>query len=334
MRALAIVDKFGIENLKWIERPRPQPAPGEVLVKMRAAALNYRDLQVVSGGRAIALPLVPISDACGEVTALGNGVTRFSVGDRVMPVFVQGWVAGPQPLADTLPTLGGPLDGSLREEAAWSAEDLVAVPDGLSDAEAATLPCAAVSAWNALFVATQTRPGDAVLIQGTGGVSLFALQLAKIAGARVAIISSSDEKLERALELGADAGVNYVQDPAWGARIKERFGPIDCVVEVGGSRTLEQSLICLRNGGHISFVGFLSGTVPQFDLGELSRKGIRLQGIRVGNRDSFEAMCRMIAQHQMRPVIDNVATFSDAAVALADFRDKTHFGKVCLSFDR
>jgi NADPH:quinone reductase-like Zn-dependent oxidoreductase len=334
MRALAVVGSFGIENLQWIDRPVQAPGRGEVQVRMRAAALNYRDLQVLSGAREVPRPLIPLSDACAVVTKTGDNVTRFDVGDRVMPVFVRGWHHGPQPLVDSLPTLGGPLDGSAREAAIWHEDDLVAVPVHLSDVEAATLPCAAVSAWNALFVATAVKPGDHVLIQGTGGVSLFALQFANVAGARVSLISSSDEKLDRARDLGAETGVNYVRDSAWGATILHRAGPVDVVVEVGGSRTMEQSLMCLRNGGHISFVGFLSGTEPRFDLGELSRKGIGLRGIRVGNRDSFEAMCRAVAQHTLRPVIDSVAPFAEAKVALAAFRDGSHFGKSCLAFGK
>ncbi len=333
MRALAIVDAFGIENLEWVERATPAPGPGEVLVRMRAVAFNFRDVQVVSGQREVPRPLVPLSDASAEVTALGAGVDRFAVGDRVMPVFVRGWHSGPQPRADSLPTLGGPLDGTLREEAVFDAADLVAVPESLSDAEAASLPCAAVSAWNALFVATQVKPGDTVLIQGTGGVSLFALQFAKLAGCRTAIISSSAEKLARAADLGADVGVDYAREPDWGAAVRDLVGEVDCVVEVGGTRTFAQSLACLRNGGHISFVGFLSGTAPDFDLGEISRKGVSVRGIRVGNRDSFEAMVKAVAQHRLKPVLDRVGAFADAKAELAAFRDGGHFGKVCLAFD-
>lgn len=333
MRALAIVDAFGIENLEWVERATPAPGPGEVLVRMRAVAFNFRDVQVVSGQREVPRPLVPLSDASAEVTALGAGVDRFAVGDRVMPAFVRGWHSGPQPRADSLPTLGGPLDGTLREEAVFDAADLVAVPESLSDAEAASLPCAAVSAWNALFVATQVKPGDTVLIQGTGGVSLFALQFAKLAGCRTAIISSSAEKLARAADLGADVGVDYAREPDWGAAVRDLVGEVDCVVEVGGTRTFAQSLACLRNGGHISFVGFLSGTAPDFDLGEISRKGVSVRGIRVGNRDSFEAMVKAVAQHRLKPVLDRVGAFADAKAELAAFRDGGHFGKVCLAFD-
>jgi NADPH:quinone reductase-like Zn-dependent oxidoreductase len=332
MRALALTERFGIDDLTWIDRPTPAVPAGHVLLRMLAAAFNSRDLQVVSGARAIPLPLVPLSDGCGEVIAVGEGVDRWRLGDRVMPIFVQGWISGDQPQVESLPTLGGPLDGTAQELAVWRDDNIVAVPASLSAVEAATLPCAGVSAWNALFVATRISPGDLVLIQGTGGVSLFALQFAKLAGARVAVISSSDEKLERARALGADIGMNYLREPLWGATLRERAGPVDCVVEVGGTRTLEQSLICLRNGGHISFVGFLSGTTPQFDLGELSRKSIGIKGIRIGNRDSFTAMCTAIAQHGLKPVIDEILPFSDAKLAFKQFAAGGHFGKLCLSF--
>ncbi|MCO5092924.1 NAD(P)-dependent alcohol dehydrogenase [Bosea sp. (in: a-proteobacteria)] len=331
VRTLSLVDGFGFDNLRWIDREPADPGPGEVRVRITALALNYRDLQVVEGVRRIPLPLVPLSDACGVVMALGAGVTGFSVGDRVMPAFIKGWHHGPLPLLDSLPTLGGPLDGVAREEAVFPQDELVAVPPHLSDAEAAALPCAGVSAWNALFVATALKPGDHVLVQGTGGVSLFALQFAKLAGARVTLISSSDGKLERARALGADLGINYRAEPDWGAAILARAGPVDCVVEVGGTQTLGQSLVCLRNGGHVSFVGFLSGTTPSFDLGELSRKGIGLRGIRVGNRDSFEAMGRAVAQHRLKPVIDGVRPFDEVPQALRTFKQGGHFGKVCLT---
>lgn len=332
MKAYTITDAFGIENLQRQNQVSRPPAKGEVRVRMRAVSLNYRDLQVLSGARAVPHPLVPLSDACAEVMELGQGVSRFNPGDRVMPVFAPGWISGHHPPEDQLPTLGGPLQGTLREEACWHENDLVAVPSHLTDVEAATLPCAAVSAWNALFVAMQTKPGDTVVLQGTGGVSLFALQFAKLAGARVAIISSSDEKLERAKALGADFGVNYARNPEWGNIVRDGVGPADCVVEVGGSHTLGQSLICLRNAGHVSFVGFLSGTTPQFDLGEISRKGIHIKGIRVGNRDSFEAMCRAISQNTAKPVIDHTGTFENAKATLKTFRDSSHFGKVCIEF--
>ncbi|MBL8698000.1 MAG: NAD(P)-dependent alcohol dehydrogenase [Alphaproteobacteria bacterium] len=333
MKTLALVDSFGIDALRWIERDPPRPGPGEVLVRITAASINYRDRDIVAGKRALRLPLIPVSDACGIVTAVGAGVARFAAGDRVMPCFVQGWADGRIPPVESLPTLGGPLDGVLTEYGCWPEAGLVGVPPHLSDIEAATLPCAAVSAWNALFGEGALRPGDAVVVQGTGGVSLFALQFAKLAGARVIVISSSAAKLERAKALGADHGIDYVERPEWGSDVRA-LAPegVDCVVEVGGRGTLKQSIVAARNGGRISFVGFLGGTAADFDLGELSRKAIRLTGIRVGHRASFEAMCRAIDAARLRPVIDSSFAFADSIEALRRFDTASHFGKLCIDF--
>jgi len=333
VKALALVDRFGLDALAWIERPRPEPGPGEVAVRLVAAALNYRDIDVIEGRRKLALPLIPVSDGCGTVTATGDGVSGLAVGDRVMPIFVQGWLAGPQPRDEVLPTLGGPLDGVLVEHGVWPEAGLVRAPPSLSDVEAATLPCAAVSAWNALFVHASVGPGDTVLVQGTGGVALFALAFAKLAGARAIVISSSDAKLARARELGADATINYATEPGWGARAHALAGGgVDCVVEIGGAATLAQSIAAVRSGGTISGVGFVSGREARLDVAELNRKGVRLVGVRVGSRASFEAMCRAIERHRVRPAIDAVFGFADAVEALRRFRDGGHFGKICVSF--
>ena len=332
MKALALVDGVGLDRLRWIDRPRPEPGRGEVVLRITASSLNYRDRDIVAGKRKLALPLVPVSDACGEVVAVGPDVSDFAVGDRAMPCFVQGWLDGALPPQEVLPTLGGPLDGVLVEYGVWPATGLVHVPDRLSDVEAATLPCAAVSAWNALFVSASVRPGDTVLVQGTGGVALFALQFAKLAGARVIVISSSDAKLDRAKALGADHGINYRRDRAWGKAAHDLTAAgVDCIVETGGQDTLEQSLIAIRNGGQISFVGFLTGTAAAFDLGELSRKAIRLTGIRVGHRASFEAMCRALASAPLRPDVDSIFAFEDAIEALRRFDGGGHFGKICIT---
>ena len=213
MRALAIKDRFGAEHLAWLEVPDPVPAAGEVLVRISALSLNFRDLQIIEGGRPTALPLIVLSDACGEVVGLGPDISRLDIGDRVMPCFVQGWTDGPIPPEDSLPTLGGPLEGVCRPLAVWPETGLVRVSGHLADAEAATLPCAAVSAWNALFETAHLRPGQAVLVQGTGGVALFALQFAKLAGAKVILISGSDEKIARARMLRADETINYRNVP-------------------------------------------------------------------------------------------------------------------------
>jgi NADPH:quinone reductase-like Zn-dependent oxidoreductase len=333
MKALTISEQFGIDQLRWTERPRPEPRPNEALVRIAAVSLNHRDLDIIAGKRKVALPLIPASDAAGIVVSVGAEVRGLAVGDRVMPTFVQGWLSGPQPAEESLPTLGGPLEGVLREYGTWPESGLVKVPARLSDIAAATLPCAAVSAWNALFVATSVQPGQSVLVQGTGGVALFALQFAKRAGAIVIATSSSDEKLERAKTLGADFSINYRREPNWGAKARQLAGGgLDCIVEVGGAETIAQSIAAVKNGGHISFVGFLSGTAANFDLGELSRKSIRLNGIRVGSRASFQAMCEAIECGTIEPVVDSVFPFADAHAALTRLESGQHFGKVCISF--
>ena len=296
MKALAVINRFEIENLRWIDLDEPRPGWGEVLVRIKAVALNFRDLQIVEGGRNLAFPLIPLSDAAGVVAGVGDGVTRFAAGDRVMPVFAQGWVSGPPPAADVLPTLGGPLPGVCRPYAVWPQTELVPSPEHLSDLEAATLPCAGVSAWNALFDAANIHAGATpVLLQGTGGVATFALQFAKLAGARVIVVS--DKSTRRSHEPGrwgpmtrSTTGVIRNGDPLHAISRKTVW----IASSRSAARTLGQSIAALRNGGNISYVGFLSGTRPDFDLGELSRKSIRLTGIRVGNRDSFERMCRAI----------------------------------------
>ena len=334
MKGVAIVDEFRIDALRVVERDVPKPGPGEVLVRIRAVSLNFRDLLVIEGGRNTRLPLVPLSDAAGEVVETGEGVQEFRPGDRVMSTFVQGWATGEHPPVASLPTLGGPLDGVLIEYRGFPADSLLKTPDFLSDIEAAALPCAAVSAWNALFVSGRVRPGDAVVVQGTGGVSLFALQFAKLAGARVIVTSSSDEKLERVKAMGADDLINYKRVPAWGAEVRRLTGAgADLVVEVGGTGTFEQSLEALRNAGQMSFVGFLSGTKPDFDLSQIGMKSINIRGIRVGNRASHQDMLRAISQHGVRPVIDTVRPFVDAIDAIATFKAGGHFGKVCIALD-
>jgi NADPH:quinone reductase-like Zn-dependent oxidoreductase len=332
MRVIEIRERFGIEHLAPGERDLPEPGPGEVLVRLKAASLNYRDLLVVNGTRKIPLPLIPVSDGAGEVVAVGDNVTRFSAGDRVMPMFIQGWISGPHPDIENLPTLGGPLDGVLADFGVWHESGLVRIPAFLSDAEAACLPCAALSAWNALFVSGSLRPGETVLLQGTGGVSLFALQFAKAAGAKVIITSSSDEKLDRARLLGADHCINYLRTPEWGTAARELTGVgVDYVVEIGGAQTLAQSLVAIRNAGQISLVGFVSGTATGLDVSQVGMKSAVIRGIRVGNRVSMEAMLRAVSQHAIKPVIDSQFEFHDAPAALRYLSEGRHFGKVCIS---
>jgi NADPH:quinone reductase-like Zn-dependent oxidoreductase len=334
MRALEIRGAFGLDNLALVERPDPRPGPGEILVRLRAASLNFRDLLTVEGkyNPKQKLPLVPCSDGAGEVLEIGAGVTRVQPGDRVATLFAQKWLAG-RPTRERLrSTLGGPLDGTLAELAVFDQDGVVKTPEHLSDEEAATLPCAAVTAWSALVTEGGITAGDTVLVQGTGGVSLFALQLAKLLGARVVATSSRDEKLARVRALGADETINYREVPAWGARAKELTGGVgvDHVVEVGGAGTLQQSLQAVRFGGTISLIGNLAGTKTELLLTHVFMQKIRLNGILVGDRESFEAMNRAIALHRLRPVVDRVFPLEDSRAAFAHLAAGEHFGKIVI----
>jgi NADPH:quinone reductase-like Zn-dependent oxidoreductase len=336
MRVVEVAGAFGLENLAVAERPEPGsgPGPGQVLLRMRAASLNFRDVLTIQGtyNRKQKLPLIPCSDGVGEVAAVGEGVSRAAVGDRVCPIFAQRWLAG-EPTRERLrSTLGGPLDGTLAEWMVLSEEGVVQVPEHLSDEEAAALPCAAVTAWNALVSEGGVTAGDVVLVQGTGGVAIFALQIARLLGARVIVTSSRDEKLARAKELGAEAGINYREVPEWGERAKELTGGVgvDHVIEVGGAGTLAQSLRAVRMGGRISLIGVLAGGKTDLTLAAVFMQRIRLQGILVGDRESFEAMNRAIAAHRLRPVIDRVFPLEEARAACEHMAAGRHFGKICL----
>jgi NADPH:quinone reductase-like Zn-dependent oxidoreductase len=329
---------FGLDHLKRIELPDPEPGAGEVVVRMRHVSLNYRDLVVAGGGYGaqIKAPLIPLSDGAGEVVAVGSGVRRFAVGDRVMTSFFQGWQAG-DPTPEKLATsLGGPLDGTLAELRRFHEDGLCRVPDLVSLEEAATLPCAAVTAWNALAVLDRIGPADTVLVLGTGGVSLFALQFAKLMGARVIATSSSDEKLERLLVLGADQTLNYKRTPEWGKAVRALSGGrgVDHVIEVGGAGTLAESLRAVRPGATISLIGVLAGAKHEIDLPRVFLRQVRLQGVVVGSRDAAEHMLSAIAAHRMRPVIDR-SRFSMAGVreAFEHLRAGKHFGKISVAID-
>ncbi|MDX1997058.1 MAG: NAD(P)-dependent alcohol dehydrogenase, partial [Thermoanaerobaculia bacterium] len=279
--------------------------------------------------------LVPCSDGAGVVEAVGAGVTRFAVGDRVMPNFAQGWLAGRETREKMKTTLGGPLDGTLRELGVFSEEGLVAIPEHLTDEEAATLPCAAVTAWNALAGKGSVRAGDTVVTLGTGGVSIFVLQLARLFGARVIVTSSSNEKLARAKELGAWHGINYLERPEWADGVLEVTGGAgaDHVVELGGAGTLGQSLKAVRPGGEISIIGVLAGAVTELNLTSVLMRGLRLQGVLVGSREHFEDMNRALGHHRLRPVLDRTFDFTDAPAAFRHLAGGRHFGKVvvCVS---
>lgn len=334
MRAVEIQNGFGLDNLKVVERPEPVPGPGQVAVRVRAASINYRDVLTVRGeyNPKQKLPLVPGSDAVGEVVDVGEGVTRVATGDRVMPIFAQRWIGGTPTPARLRSTLGGPLDGVFAERIVVDAEGVVAAPDYLTDEEAACLPCAALTAWNALVLGGSVVAGETVLVQGTGGVSLFALQIARTFGARVIVTSSSDRKLDRARELGAWRTIHYVREPAWGRRARELTGGagVDRVVEVGGAGTLEQSLSAVRPGGHVSLVGVLAGGAARLGVIPILMKRIRVQGILVGSRDDLDDMCRAFVAHRLRPVVDRVFALDAARDALDHVARGRHFGKVCL----
>lgn len=334
MKAWEIQPGFGLANLKLAERPDPQPGPGQVLIRVRAVSLNYRDVLTVEGkyNPKQKLPLIPCSDGAGEVVAVGEGVTRVRTGDRVCGIFAQRWIAG-EPTRDKLrSTLGGPYDGMLAEWVVLHEDGLVHVPPHLTDEEAATLPCAGVTAWSALVTRGRLTAGDTVLLQGTGGVSIFALQFAKLLGVRALITSSSDEKLERARELGADGLINYRKKPEWSAAVRELTdgNGVDLVVEVGGAETLEQSLRSVRMGGTVCLIGNLTGLQAQVSLALVFMQQVRLQGILVGDREGFEAMNRAIAQHGMRPVVDRTIAFEEAPAAFELMAGGGHVGKVCV----
>lgn len=334
MRAWEI-QHFGQHGLRRVDRPDPLPGPGQALVRVRAVSLNYRDWLVLEGdyNPRQSLPLVPCSDGAGEVVAVGPGVTRVKPGDRVMGTFSQTWVSGP-PTRDRLRgTLGSPLDGMLAEHVVLSAEGLLHTPAYLSDVEASTLPCAAVTAWHALVEPGQVQPGDTVLIQGTGGVSIFALQIARLLGTRAMVTSSSDEKLERARALGAWRTINYRTTPDWekAARAFTDNVGVDHVIEVGGADTLGRALRAVRIGGTLSIIGVLSGKTSQLLLTPILMQNLRLQGVLVGSREMFERMLRAFAHHEVRPVVDVVFGFEDVPAAFAHLGAGRHFGKICVS---
>ena len=336
MRVFQLEGDWGIGNLRPATRSKPSPGPGQVLLHMRAASLNYRDLVVLERGYGNftgTLPLIPVSDGVGEVAEIGAGVTRVAVGDRVCPGFFPNWVAGDPTLERLTASLGGPLDGTMTEWMCLSQEAVTKVPAHLDDVQAAALPCAALTAWSALAVCSATRPGDRVLVQGSGGVALFALQFARAFGAHVTVISSSDEKIERLRALGADATINYRSTPEWAKASREitEGRGYDQIIELGGEKTLGQSLRCIRPGGTISLIGVLSGTAMNAALGHVVTRQVRLQGVTVGHRDGFEAMMRALEQHHIVPVIDSVHPFDDLLGALAHLRSGTHFGKIAIS---
>ncbi|MSQ50086.1 MAG: NAD(P)-dependent alcohol dehydrogenase [Betaproteobacteria bacterium] len=335
MKVFQIQDDWSLQHLQLATRPDPRPGPWQVLVRMQAASLNYRDLVVPMrgyGSHTGTLPLIPISDGVGEVLEIGPGVTRVKPGDRVCPLFSQGWISGAPSMARLGRSLGGPLDGTMAEYMVLSEEGVVQVPAHLDHEQAACLPCAALTAWSAIVTHDNLGPGSQVLVQGTGGVALFALQFAKLRGAHVTVISSSDEKIAKAKALGADAAINYLTTPEWYKATRELTAGrgYDHILELGGEKTLPQSLRCIRPGGTLSMIGVLSGGMLSAPLGLVVTRQVRLQGITVGNRDGFEAMVQAIDQHQLQPVTDKIFAFEQLKEAMAYLKSGAHFGKICI----
>lgn len=323
--------------LALVERPTPALQAHEVAVRVRATSLNYRDLMVLHGNyaRGAAPNVVPLSDGAGDVVEIGSAVTKFAVGDRVAAAFMQTWTSGAIEPHHGASALGGGVDGMLAERVVLAESGLVRVPDHLSYEQAATLPCAAVTAWNGLFETGSLKPGQTVLVQGTGGVSIAALQLARSAGAKVIVTSSSDAKLKRARALGASGTINYKTTPEWSKAARELTGGlgVDHVVEVGGAGTFDESLSAIRLGGTISYIGVLTGAASQIRTQKLLLTGAHVNGIFVGSRTMFEALCRAYDANRIEPVIDRVFSFSKAPEAYAYFESQAHFGKVVITVD-
>lgn len=334
MKAWQITTQTGPDGLRLNEIPDPEPAPGEVLVRVRANSLNYRDLMVADGryGRA-EVPLVPLSDGAGEIVAVGDGVTRWKVGDRVAGTFFAGWPDGAFRREMIATARGGALPGMLAEYVALAESGVVAIPPHMSFEEAATLPCAALTAWQALVTRGHVSADQTVLVLGTGGVSMFALQIAKMHGARVIVTSSSDEKLARATEIGADDAINYRTTPEWDKEVYGMTGKAgaDHVIEVGGTDTFPKSLRAVAIGGTVSVIGGVSGFGSETSLRDILAKMSLIRGIFVGSRAMFEAMNRALARNEIKPIVDRVFPFSDAPAAYRHQESGAHFGKVVIS---
>lgn len=335
MRVFQVEDGWSLKNARMATRPDPKPGARQVRVKMSASALNYRDLIIPTrgyGSRQQMLPLVMLSDGCGVVDSVGEDVTRVREGERVCPLMFQSWPAGFPNRERLSLTLGCEIDGTMADFMVLPEEGVAPAPDHLDDMEASCLPTAAVTAWRALVTEGGLKPGDRVLLLGTGGVSLFALQFAKLLGAHVTITSSSDEKLAKAKAMGADQLINYRNIPEWGKYVREitRGEGVDHVVEVGGQDTMVQSLRAVRPGGVISLIGVLSGAALKVPLGPIVTGHVRLQGITVGNADDFLAMSRAMNQHSIHPAVSRVFAFEQLRSALDFMSSGAHFGKICI----
>ncbi len=332
---VAVAEPLGLEHLKIIERPEPRPGPGEVLVRLRAASLNYRDLIAINGGYGSQQKrgdLIPLSDGAGEIVEIGEGVTRWRVGDCVVGCFFASWQGGPPNAQRLAAPLGGAVDGVACEYRVFHEDTILPMPGHLDFVQAATLPCAALTAWVAIIEQNAINPGHAVLTQGSGGVALFAVQIAALVGATVVATSSSAEKLERLRMLGARHTIDYREDQNWGQTAFDLTGDgVDLVIDTGGAQTLSQSFRAVRVGGSVSVIGVLSGAKYALHVPILIAKYIRLQPVIVGSRDQFAAMLKAFERHTVTPVIDRVFPFADLHAALDYLKAGRHFGKVCIA---
>ena len=339
MKVMQIQDEWGPENIKLAKRPDPEPGLGEIVIDMKATAINPRDLILARRGygrHSGELPLIPLADGAGYVSALGEGATKYQIGDMVCPIYNRNWLTGTSDVSHAGGSHGGPIDGTQCEKMLISESAVIRAPSYMAPKQAATLTVAALTSWNALVEQGHTKAGNIILLQGTGGVSLFALQFAKMLGAEVILISSSNEKLARAKELGADHLINYRDNPDWhrsAIEITNGRG-VDHIVEIGGTGTLDRSIKAVRPSGTLSLIGVLAGIVGEVNLGRIVTQNIRLQGVTVGSRQMFENMVRALEMNQIAPVIDETATFAfeDVGQALAALPNGKHFGKVVCEF--
>ncbi|HKE19110.1 MAG TPA: NAD(P)-dependent alcohol dehydrogenase [Kofleriaceae bacterium] len=333
MKVYELQPREGFDSLTLVDRPARAPGPREVRVRVRAASLNYRDLVMARGAQRRKAPIVPLSDGAGEVVAVGDEVARLRPGDRVTAAFFPTWKDGPLSDAHHARALGGGQDGMLAEEVVLPEEAWLPIPDSLSFEAAATLPCAGLTAYHALFVAADLKPGDTLLVQGTGGVSIFGLQLARAAGAQVIATSSSAEKRERALALGAAHVIDYKADATWGETARKLTGGrgVDLVIDVGGPGTFDQSVAALRFGGTMSILGVLTGTRGEVNTYGIFHKTLRVAGIYVGSIAMFEAFLRAVEATRLEPIIDRTFPFGEARAAYEHMAGGSHFGKVVIA---
>jgi NADPH:quinone reductase-like Zn-dependent oxidoreductase len=331
------IQAFGWDHVKCVDRPVPEPLAGEVMVRIRAVSLNYRDLLVVQGSYhpRLKFPRVPCSDGAGEIVAVGEGGSEWKLGDRVVLPVMPAWLDGELNAAVTTSALGGMADGVLQEFVLARAESLLSIPPHLNFEQAAALPCAAVTAWNGLFNAASLQPGQTLLLQGTGGVSLFGLQFGDIAGANIILTSSSDAKLERARALGATHTINYKAEPDWEKKVLEITGGrgVDLTLEVGGTGTLAKTMKASAYGAHISLIGVLAGIAGELQIGYTLHRALKIHGIYCGSRAMFAAMNAAIAQHRIEPVIDRIFSFTESIEAFRHLESGQHYGKVVIRVD-